>query len=103
MQKIEDLIARVRGTAYESNKSMHDVFDDQSASTDTMHCAELVSETLKELDLISKRLLGGRCPPSAYTEGPYGKVVLKRGSYGPMEIIKAENEFSSNLAQELGL
>jgi len=58
-----------------------------------MHCAELVTETLKELELISRRFVSGRAPPCAFADGPYGKVQLKTGSYGPLEIIKAGEEF----------
>ena len=92
LQRLEDWIAATRGTAFEAEAPLHELFSDLAGGTDTMHCAEHVTETLKALDLISPRFVGGRAPPCAYADGPFGEMKLRAGAYGPMEIIKAEDE-----------
>ena len=57
-----------------------------------MHCAEHVTETLKMLDLVSPRFVGGTAPPCVFADGPHGIMKLRAGSYGPMEIVKADDE-----------
>ena len=92
MQRLEDWIAKTRGTAFEAEADLHSLFDDVAGGTDTMHCAEQVTETLKAMDLISPRFVSGTAPPCAYADGPFGQMKLRAGSYGPIEILKADDE-----------
>ena len=57
-----------------------------------MHCAELTTETLKVLGLVSKDFIGGTAPPCVYADAPFGAIKLRKGAYGPLEIIKADDE-----------
>lgn len=92
MERLEEWIRTTRGTAFEAKAPLHDLFSEDAGGIDTMHCAELVTETLKVFDLVSPRFVGGTAPPCAYADAPYGGVKLRTGSYGPLEIVKADSE-----------
>lgn len=88
MQELEDWIAKTRGTEFEKEAEIHSLFDETAGDIDSMHCAELTTATLQTLGLLSKRFVAGKAPPCAFADGPHGKIKLRSGSYGPLEIIK---------------
>lgn len=90
--KLEAWIAKSRGTIYEADAPLHQLFSEKAGGLDAMHCSELVTEALKQLSLVSPNLMGGKAPPCAFADGPFGSVKLKSGSYGPLEIVKADDE-----------
>ena len=82
---------------------LHELFTEDAGGIDTMHCAELVTETLKVLDLVSPRFIGGTAPPCTYADAPFGGVNLRTGAWGPLEIIKSDDESLEVLQDPLGL
>ena len=87
--KLEEWIAKVRGTEFEAEAPLHALFTADAGDLDSMHCAEMTTATLQHMGLLSSRLVAGTAPPCAYAEGPLGSVRLKEGQLGPLEILKA--------------
>ncbi len=92
LRELERWIASTRGTAFEANAPLHNLFSDMSEGVASMHCAELTTETLKVLGIVDTDFVGGTAPPCVYADAPFGAIKLRRGAYGPLEIIKAEDE-----------
>lgn len=101
LKALEGWVRDVRGTHYESQSDMYNLFSAASDGKESLHCAELVTEALKKLEMISPRFPSGMAPPCAYADGPYGKVKLRTGHYGPLEIIKAEDEHTLEVMQKV--
>jgi len=97
-RRLEAWIVKARGTAFEANTPLHNIFSEDAGGLDSMHCAELTTETLKVLGLIPADFCSGTAPPCVYADAPFGGVSLLHGSYGPMEIIKSEDESEHKLA-----
>ena len=91
-RRLEAWIQHSRGTAFESKTPLHNLFSEEAGGVESMHCAELTTETLKVLGLIDESFVSGTAPPCAYADAPFGTVRLLSGSFGPFEIIKAEDE-----------
>ena len=89
---LEDWIVKARGAAFEWDAPLHNIFSEAAGSLESMHCAELTTETLKVLGLVPPDFVSGTAPPCVYADAPLGTVQLLHGAYGPMEIIKAEDE-----------
>jgi len=89
---LEAWIATARGTAFEANAPLHNIFSEDAGSLDSVHCAQLATETLKVLGLVDGAFVSGTAPPCVYADAPFGTVALLQGSYGPMEVIKAVDE-----------
>lgn len=90
--KLEAWIQRSRGTAFEAKAPLHNIFSEDAGGVESMHCAELTTETLKVLGLVDADFVSATAPPCVYADAPFGTVRLLKGSYGPLEIIKAEDE-----------
>lgn len=98
LDALEEWVVRSRGTAFEANAPLHNIFSEEGDSLDSMHCAELTTETLKVLGLVRSDFVSSCAPPCAYADAPFGTVPLERGSYGPLEVIKAVDESADKLA-----
>ena len=45
--RLEEWIASTRGVAFEADAPLHNIFSEDAKGLDSMHCAELTTETLK--------------------------------------------------------
>ena len=87
--RLEEWIAKIRGTEFEAEAPLHALFTADAGDLDSMHCAEMTTATLQHMGLLSSRLVAGTAPPCAYADAPHGSVRLKEGQLGPLEILKA--------------
>ena len=87
--KLEEWIAKIRGTEFEAEAPLHALFTRDAGDLDSMHCAEMTTATLQHMGLLSRRLVAGTAPPCAYADAPHGSVRLREGQLGPLEILKA--------------
>ena len=116
--RLEEWIAKIRGTEFEAEAPLHALFTADAGDLDSMHCAEMTTATLQHMGLLSRRLdsewtlnfdvtrsprrrrrgqgnfvphrlVAGTAPPCAYADAPHGSVRLKEGQLGPLEILKA--------------
>jgi hypothetical protein len=87
--RLEEWIAKIRGTEFEAEAPLHALFTADAGDLDSMHCAEMTTATLQHMGLLSSRLVAGTAPPCAYADAPHGSVRLKDGQFGPLEILKA--------------
>ena len=116
--RLEEWIAKVRGTEFEAEAPLHALFTVDAGDLDSMHCAEMTTATLQHMGLLSRRLdsewtlnfdvtrsprrrrrgegnfvphrlVAGTAPPCAFADAPHGSVRLKEGQLGPLEILKA--------------
>ena len=87
--RLEEWIAKIRGTEFEAEAPLHALFTVDAGDLDSMHCAEMTTATLQHMGLLSRRLVAGTAPPCAYADAPHGSVRLREGQLGPLEILKA--------------
>ena len=92
LERLEQWVAQIRGTAFEASASLHNIFSEDAGGLESVHCAELVTETLKVLGIVDRAFISGTAPPAVYADAPFGTVKLLHGCYGPMKVIKADDE-----------
>ena len=66
--KLEEWIAKIRGTEFEAEAPLHALFTADAGDLDSMHCAEMTTATLQHMGLLSSRLVAGTAPPCAYAD-----------------------------------
>ena len=54
--RLEEWIAKVRGTEFEAEAPLHALFTADAGDLDSMHCAEMTTATLQHMGLLSRRL-----------------------------------------------
>ena len=54
--KLEEWIAKIRGTEFEAEAPLHALFTADAGDLDSMHCAEMTTATLQHMGLLSRRL-----------------------------------------------
>eukprot|EP00656_Telonema_subtile_P031511 TRINITY_DN3447_c0_g1_i4.p1 TRINITY_DN3447_c0_g1~~TRINITY_DN3447_c0_g1_i4.p1 ORF type:complete len:315 (+),score=93.83 TRINITY_DN3447_c0_g1_i4:128-1072(+) len=94
-QKLEDYIARVRGTEFEAEAELYELFSMAAAGDESMHCGEVVTTCLQSVGLVAPDFPASVVPPCAFADAPFGCAMkLEKGAgYGPLEVIKAGEEF----------
>ena len=55
--RLEEWIAKVRGTEFEAEAPLHALFTADAGDLDSMHCAEMTTATLQHMGLLSRRLV----------------------------------------------
>ena len=54
--RLEEWIAKIRGTEFEAEAPLHALFTADAGDLDSMHCAEMTTATLQHMGLLSRRL-----------------------------------------------
>jgi hypothetical protein len=55
--RLEEWIAKIRGTEFEAEAPLHALFTADAGDLDSMHCAEMTTATLQHMGLLSRRLV----------------------------------------------